>query len=129
MSRVVVQNYSAYPYSWPDRRRDTDGNLLHTPDPFYCPARGRDEASGSLRPGLCTATEETVKRAQRNSVMGPLFKTGVLRVGKMELMGSMSVVREHESIIADEAAAKHGTPRAREGVQLLTASEMAERAH
>jgi hypothetical protein len=128
MSSVVIQNYSQYPYSWADRRRDTNGALLHEPEPFYVPARGRDEASGALRPGLCRATEDTVKRARKNAVLGPLFKEGVLRVGSLELLGTLLEVREHEGIMADEAAAKHPTPRQRPGVQLLTAAEMSQQA-
>lgn len=128
MSQVIVQNYSQYPYKWPDRRRDTDGNFMYTPEPFYVPARGRDEQTGQIRPGLCRATEESVKRARKNSVLGPLFKEGVLRIGKVEVLSNIPDVKEYEGIMADEVAATRPTPRKRPGVELLTASEMAERA-
>jgi len=128
MASIVIQNYSQYPYSWADRRRDTTGALLHAPEPFYVPARGRDEESGALRPGLCRATEDSVKRARKNTVIGPLFKSGVLRVGSVELLGTTLELREHEGIMADEAAAQRPSPRQRPGVQLLTAAEMAQRA-
>ena len=128
MSSVLLQNYSAYPYNWPDRRRDTEGRLVHEPEPFHVPARGRDEQTGALRPGLCRASAATVDRARKNAVLAPLFAEGVLRVGAVETLGALPEVREHEGIIADEAAAQRPTPRARPGVQLLTAAEMAERA-
>ena len=102
--------------------------LVHNPEPFYVPPRGREKATGALRPGLTRADEDSVKRAKKNAVLGPLFKEGVLRVGKLELLGRLPELREHEGVIADEAAAKHGTPSTRRGVEVLTATEMAERA-